>query len=441
MIVALVPKFTSPIEAFPYRFTLSPATGTVGERIHRLQQLFPHNSFFSTTRLSCGHTAGQTCDRCNFRNVLPALGYTIPPSSPSSGQGTVQESWTCVAFVRFAYFFVFNQHWDANGQSGIPSNGTVVTNPDNALPGDIFIWSAPINHWGMYIGRDSLNRRLFIHSNYGGTNRVAISDYESGTTKTLRHIVRANNRGTVDTFPSGTYYIRNVHSGKYMDVPNAAPNGSHIIQHRFNGAVNQRWQVTHLTAGVFHIRPSYSSTLRLMHDTPWSGTIRAANTTAQTNWRIIYAQNGAHKIESATDTAEKRVVTVRDASVQCNALCILYEYQPWTTPNDEWVFERTSNTSLINRTVNANQTSNIFNNRYFLAGNSISVTYEYFGNASVILEIVNSSGSVIWSRQRPNGVDTINYTWTALTPGNYTVRIRNTSSGNSVEILGNSIFQ
>lgn len=57
-----------------------------------------------------------------------------------------------------------------------------------------------------------------------------------------------------------TYYLRNVATGKYMDVYNQEKtNGTNILLFSFNGQNNQRFTVVHKGNGIYRLRPKHAS--------------------------------------------------------------------------------------------------------------------------------------------------------------------------------------
>ncbi len=54
----------------------------------------------------------------------------------------------------------------------------------------------------------------------------------------------------------GLFYIKNMYSGKYLDVDNGRDaNGTSVIQWDFTGATNQVWRVVHVGNGEYKLFP------------------------------------------------------------------------------------------------------------------------------------------------------------------------------------------
>jgi len=181
---ALFSLCATDVEAIP-----TAPIGNVQQRIASLKNLFPNNSYFSANGSACVHTTFSTCNNCELLNIMmnnPNLRY-------SGLQGNFN-AYTCKAFARYAYFYVFEQPWN----SAVSSNAILV-NAVNARRGYIYIWSTP--HSGM-----SLENGNFFHSNITVTNQVS---YETPFSATTTEIYRSNNYDQINhshTFTSYKYY-------------------------------------------------------------------------------------------------------------------------------------------------------------------------------------------------------------------------------------------
>jgi len=178
--VTVLSSFIAEVEADP-----ASASGNVQQRIVQLSQLFPNGSYFSKNNLACPHSTLDKCDNCYLDSIMkgnPKLGYP-------DAKGNAYSCNTCVAFARFAYFYVFAQPWDEAGFTSKSSNAVVVDSAADALPGDIFVWEKPA-HWAMYLGNSK-----FFHSNVTGTNQVS---YNTAFNGTLYKIYRSDNYNQIN---------------------------------------------------------------------------------------------------------------------------------------------------------------------------------------------------------------------------------------------------
>jgi hypothetical protein len=138
----------------------------------------------------------------------------------------------------------------------------------------------------------------------------------------------------------GVFNIRNVRSGKHLDVPHSGGSGTQCIQHGFNGAANQRWRVTQQSNGLYTISPEHDTSLFLT----FTGTANfsvvnvrnaASSTVASRQWRIISNGNGSYRIETSV---RNQVMGIEGASLVDNARTIIYQLTA-NNRNDHWVFE------------------------------------------------------------------------------------------------------
>jgi len=93
--IVMLPILNEPVEAStPPPFP----SGNIEQRINALRGLFANGSFFSVNGNACSSNHG-SCNNCNLGRTMQRLGYP-------NLQGNV-DAWTCAAFARFAWFYVF----------------------------------------------------------------------------------------------------------------------------------------------------------------------------------------------------------------------------------------------------------------------------------------------------------------------------------------------
>ncbi|MCL2392238.1 MAG: InlB B-repeat-containing protein [Oscillospiraceae bacterium] len=164
------------------------ATGNVQQRLDQFMQRFPHGSAFTVNGRACtpGSPASQwsgvqhqqnstrgTCNNCLLSAVMSNMGY----SNVSLRDGN-----TCVAFARYAFWWIFGV-----SVSGRSSSGTRQVSRADALPGDLVIWDG---HWAIYLGGGRIldsNSRSRIAGVY---HTRTLSNFSSWGNRTF---VRANN--------------------------------------------------------------------------------------------------------------------------------------------------------------------------------------------------------------------------------------------------------
>ena len=191
----------------------SPA-GNVLERIQQLRSIFPDGSYFSANGAACGHSNLSSCSNCSLSGVMTKkLGYSNTAGMP--------EGWACVAFAKYAYYYVFGIPYNTTVYNyNVPSNSSSISLAQ-AKPGDIFVWN--FKHMAMYLGNNQ-----FFHSNFGGINKVS---YGSATKHgNPDYIIRANNYDQINNsstnemedvthqFLNQIIAIKSVQNGKYVSA-------------------------------------------------------------------------------------------------------------------------------------------------------------------------------------------------------------------------------
>jgi len=305
------------------------ATGDVAQRIEQLSQRFPNGSFFTANGGRCYHAAGvNACDNCYLLNVMRSMGY--PNLMGNAG------SWTCVAFARYAFWWIFGIPHNVGAYSGYIPAGTHSVSRANARPGDLFIWNpgerANISggHMAIYLG----GGRVF-ESNIGSPNQVAHGLYRNGWGAPSL-ILRANNYDEINrTIPSGppasigngAYQIRSVGSPTRLlnvsawDTPVANNNVTIFDNH--NRYETQVWYASSRGDAYIFRSPVYPLVLNAFNYSPGIGTVinirpLEANDPTQ-EWVLLdagygefyilcaYNQHLALTIDSAENSARARL--------------------------------------------------------------------------------------------------------------------------------------
>lgn len=147
------------------------ASGNVEQRIEQLRTLFPHDSYFSVNGQRCpgnhipeGHwRCNHNGGNCNVSDVmLRRLGYTTTHG--------IRDGSTCVAFARFAFFFLFGIADNTAAYSGIAPPGSHLVPVTEMRPGDMVVFGR--HHYGIFLEyRDG--QLLYFHSNARYSNKVA----------------------------------------------------------------------------------------------------------------------------------------------------------------------------------------------------------------------------------------------------------------------------
>lgn len=123
----------------------------------------------------------------------------------------------------------------------------------------IQLWPTPYN---------DVNSQFRINNHSNGTSRISpvlsttrsLDVYGASDTNRYGYAVQiwsnTSNPNQQWTFEpaEGTYYIKNVQYGKYLDVPNAnVYNGAKLQVHTFNGSSAQKWKLSRNSDGTYKI--------------------------------------------------------------------------------------------------------------------------------------------------------------------------------------------
>ena len=194
---------------------LAPAKGNVWSRIQQLRSAYPNGSFFTANGKACTHGSLGICNNCSLSHNMKKNGY-------SGLQGMV-EGWTCVAFSRFAFFYIFGIPYDTLMYNNKAPTNTKIVKRSQARPGDIFVWNN--KHAAIFLGDNK-----FFHSNIGAPNKVS---YNTGYSGTPSYIIRANNYDMIDAAPVPGNYItktRNaVNKGNTLNGTNTLNSNEYLL--------------------------------------------------------------------------------------------------------------------------------------------------------------------------------------------------------------------
>ena len=254
--------------------------------------------------------------------------------------------------------------WDTNtitwnNQTGI--GGTLVSSKfisdsRNKTSGydtfDVIAWvkshySSPSTDYGIRLQPrtvdSSTNRACYISSDYSTTSSRPLI---------LIEYTPAGNAAP-GIFSGELYYIRNVNSGKYLDVKNGS---REVVQHSFSRGAHQTWKIVYESDGFYSLSPAGSpnNVLDLSNgytsngNPIWSYKKWASGTTESNSQRFAISKVGtdAYKIASKKDT--NKVVEVQSASTAEDGIVQLWSYVGQT--QQQWDFERVE-TAICSRAV------------------------------------------------------------------------------------------
>ena len=131
------------------------AQGNVNNRINQLKTLYPVGSYFTASKSACGHTSG-VCTNCQLSYIMKSMGY--------AGSQGIRDAWTCVAFGKFAFWYIFGVADTTFAYSGDVPSGATKVSLSNARLGDLVIFNG---HYGIYLGMNGNKVSIFDANSVG----------------------------------------------------------------------------------------------------------------------------------------------------------------------------------------------------------------------------------------------------------------------------------
>ena len=187
------------------------------------------------------------------------------------------------------------------------------------------------------------------YNNYGlciSYNNLSMNDYNSvyssdGPAASVPRIEYSYTGayGETSGISSGTiYYLRNVRSGKYMDVQGG---GTNVVQYSFHGDTNQQWYINYIGNGMYDIIPAFKTGYRLDvgNANDINGTkigIHTYNGSNAQKYRIISCGGGYHRLQPLVST--RKVVEVSGANLNNSAQIQIWDYV--NGGQQQWYLER-----------------------------------------------------------------------------------------------------
>ena len=225
------------------------------DRISQLKSLFPEGSYFSKYGNACSASDARThaCSNCKLDEILKynsKAKNTIVPSVCTSGSR--RACWTCVAFGRFAFCYIFGHdtntnklEYDSKNYGGICDSYISMLKPGDYL--ECYDSKGNFRHVAIFLGCD-LSKDLFYlyEANVGGTNKVRY--YNSRSYSYYGRLLATRSKNYVDTIdlesaPSniGSDFesvIRCTSTGKVL----SAGSDNNVTAISYNGSNNQLWK-------------------------------------------------------------------------------------------------------------------------------------------------------------------------------------------------------
>lgn len=147
---------------------------------------------------------------------------------------------------------------------------------------------------------------------------------------------------------NGEYYIKNISSGKYMDVegPSTA-DGAYIQQWAYHTGNQEKWQITHLGSGYYSIKSVYSnkyvgvSNSSVLDETP---IVQTSTLSDSSKWKIMITADGNYKFVSKL-SGKAISLPSQSGSNGTNLQQLAYTNDAIYT--DEWIINNWHDVSLI----------------------------------------------------------------------------------------------
>ena len=100
---------------------------------------------------------------------------------------------------------------------------------------------------------------------------------------------------TEDTsIANGTYFIKNVATGKYLYVsPSNPTSGSDVVVYPFLGNARQQWTVSHVSNGEYKLKSTYNTSLVLNNTSLSAKVVTDGSTASAQKWRLVKNIDGS----------------------------------------------------------------------------------------------------------------------------------------------------
>lgn len=185
------------------------------------------------------------------------------------------------------------------------------------------------NNYGLCISYNNLSMNDY--------NSVYSSDGPAGSVPRIEYSYTGAYGATSGVSGGTVYYLRNVRSGKYLDVQG---DGYNVVQYPFHGGASQQWLILYNGNGYYSLVPMFKTTARL--DVSNANDINGTNvgvwqengSNAQ-QFRIIPCVGGCYRLQPKIST--RKVLDVSGASTADNANVQIWDYGP--ARQHEWYIE------------------------------------------------------------------------------------------------------
>lgn len=265
----------------------------------------------------------------------------------------VAKCWNGTTTSRAFSLYRANESWDGTTLtwSNMPSCTMLVQNVSRNTSTNEVVFegdevTSTVKNW--YLGK---NYGFMIrYTNESTTNPDYNIFYSCNNSVSLSYMPYLSITYTSPSSPisEGTYYIKNVYSGKYLTVSNDY-NTDNVVQYDFVGSPEQRWEIKKKSNGYYELStPLLSDFFGMVGDTELSlavangsnanGTnIKIASSSASSAQRFSIISCGNNKYCIVPKCANSRCLDVTGPSMDNNANIQLWTYDG--VSQQQWVFE------------------------------------------------------------------------------------------------------
>jgi hypothetical protein len=243
------------------------------------------------------------------------------------------------------------ESWDENStysSSRWNGVGSFISSQSYSYPNNTvksFDITSAVNNW---ISNNNAFNKGVIFKNNTNENNINLRKILYNTEGAIKPYLTVNYQ-TSQPIANGVYYIKNLNSGKYLQVKNAGTdNGSQIVQYSYHGDKYQRFKVNYETDGYYSLRPMHIENQTSTIDMQNNASANIDGTDCQLYTYESYYQEQKFLIRSAvgggyqigTKASEgSKVLEVTNSSLIDNEVVQIWTYSDVRT-NDNWVFEK-----------------------------------------------------------------------------------------------------
>lgn len=302
--------------------------------------------------------------------------YTISSATLTLTEGTGLSASSLIGIYNYT-----GESWDESSVysssrwNGVGSliNSQSYSYPDNTIKS--FNITSAINDW--LNNSTSFNRGLILKNNTSETDASLKKGIHTTESTVKPYLTVTYHPISPHTIEDGIYYIKNKHSGKYLQIKDGGTsNYSQVVQYSYHGDKYQQFKVTYESDGYYSLRPMHISNQTKTLDLQSTSNSNTNGTDCQLytyspihqeqKFIINSAVGGGYQIGTKLSDGNK-VLEVTNSSNAENAIVQIWAYSD-TRTNDNWIFEKAFGCAWgFNAKGNGYQTSYRYINCYLYA--------------------------------------------------------------------------